>query len=78
MKCAKRRVVRRLALAGIALLSAAAPARVQESGPVTADRPASLTETGPISAIRPEVRLRKLHLVRPDLIPYPIASEIYC
>ena len=32
----------------------------------------------PLSAIRPEVRLRKLHLVRPDLIPYPIASEIYC
>lgn len=26
----------------------------------------------------PEVRLRKLHLVRPDLIPYPINYEIYC
>ncbi len=26
----------------------------------------------------PEVRLRKLHLVRPDLIPYPIAFEVYC
>lgn len=26
----------------------------------------------------PEVRIRKLHLVRPDLIPYPIASEINC
>ena len=26
----------------------------------------------------PEVRLRKLHLVRPDLIPYPILYEIYC
>lgn len=26
----------------------------------------------------PEVRLRKLHLVRPDLIPYPIATEVYC
>jgi hypothetical protein len=26
----------------------------------------------------PEVRLRKLHLVRPDLIPYPIYFEIYC
>jgi hypothetical protein len=26
----------------------------------------------------PEVRLRKLHLVRPDLIPYPIYYEIYC
>jgi hypothetical protein len=26
----------------------------------------------------PEVRLRKLHLVRPDLIPYPLAYEILC
>jgi hypothetical protein len=25
-----------------------------------------------------EVRLRKLHLVRPDLIPYPINFEVYC
>ena len=30
------------------------------------------------AAIRPETRLRKLHLVRPDLIPYPIAYEVYC
>ena len=26
----------------------------------------------------PSGRLRKLHLVRPDLIPYPIAYEIVC
>jgi hypothetical protein len=25
-----------------------------------------------------EVRLRRLHLVRPDLIPYPIAYELIC
>jgi hypothetical protein len=25
-----------------------------------------------------EVRIRKLHLVRPDLIPYPIAYEVVC
>lgn len=24
-----------------------------------------------------EVRLRKLHLVRPDLIPFPISFEVY-
>ncbi len=29
-------------------------------------------------AVRPQGRLRKLHLVRPDLIPYPIAHEVYC
>ena len=27
---------------------------------------------------RVEVRLRKLHLVRPDLIPYPIHYDVYC
>lgn len=26
----------------------------------------------------PEVRLRKLHLVRPDLIPFPIDFDVYC
>jgi hypothetical protein len=30
------------------------------------------------SSLRPEVRLRKLHLVRPDLIMYPLAYDIYC
>ena len=32
----------------------------------------------PQATIRTEVRLRKLHLVRPDLIPYPIAYEVCC
>ena len=30
------------------------------------------------SGYYPIVHLRKLHLVRPDLIPYPIAYEIIC
>ena len=30
------------------------------------------------AAISPEVRLRKLHVVRPDLIPFPLARETYC
>ena len=30
------------------------------------------------SVARPAGKLRKLHLVRPDLIPYPIAFEVYC
>lgn len=25
-----------------------------------------------------QVKLRKLHLVRPDLIPFPIIFEVYC
>jgi hypothetical protein len=32
----------------------------------------------PSAGMYPEVRLRKLHLVRPDLIPYPIAYEVCC
>lgn len=24
------------------------------------------------------VRMRKLHLVRPELIPYPLAYDVYC
>jgi hypothetical protein len=32
----------------------------------------------PLAGMHPEVRLRKLHLVRPDLIPYPIAFEVCC
>ena len=31
-----------------------------------------------IVRLPPEVRLRKLHLVRPDLIQYPLQYEIYC
>ena len=31
-----------------------------------------------IVRLPPEVRLRKLHLVRPDLIQYPISFEVYC
>ena len=33
---------------------------------------------GEAATVRSEVRLRKLHLVRPDLIPYPIAYEVCC
>jgi len=51
-----------------------------QGGPVAA--PAAdqrgLSDQGAVAGIRPETRLRKLHLVRPDLIPYPIAYEVYC
>ena len=40
--------------------------------------PATTKGELPTAQIPPEVRLRKLHLVRPDLIPYPIALEVYC
>jgi hypothetical protein len=40
---------------------------------------AKATSTGESASVsNSEVRLRKLHLVRPDLIPYPIAYEVCC
>ena len=70
----QRRVVRCLAV--VALLCGIAPRPASQesaSAPVGTE-----SADAPLAAVRPEVRLRKLHLVRPDLIPYPIASEIYC
>ncbi|GEM_PF-4766280 len=41
-------------------------------------QPSETHETAPAAVSTYEVRLRKLHLVRPDLIPYPIAFEVCC
>ena len=53
----------------LACLSAAPRNNVQPNLPTGEDA---------TSRINPEVRLRKLHLVRPDLIPYPVYYEVYC
>ena len=45
--------------------------------PIPATAPALPAGEQPTAA-KNETRLRKLHLVRPDLIPYPIAYEVYC
>ena len=31
-----------------------------------------------VAMFAPQVRLRKLHLVRPDLIHYPLSVEVIC
>jgi hypothetical protein len=48
--------------------------------PAGAHRAAATDNHGiePSAKLPPEVRLRKLHLVRPDLIQYPIDFEVYC
>ena len=74
MNCGRRSLVRlALFLTGILLVPFAAT-------PVSPPQP--LTQSTPMArydALRPpEVRLRKLHLVRPDLIPYPIEYEVVC
>ena len=47
-------------------------------GPSSKPAPAtrSAEPTDPMAST--EVRLRKLHLVRPDLILYPIHFDVYC
>jgi len=67
---------------GIRILSRAfAIAMLSSAGMIpTAHSAARTPSTSPDSTVatRYEVRLRKLHLVRPDLIPYPIRYEVYC
>lgn len=58
------------------LIVAAAPTPSAVPGASTAQDPTAVV--APQITSRYEVRLRKLHLVRPDLIPYPIAYEVHC
>jgi hypothetical protein len=60
----------RIVLLAAVILCATAPAE-------PAAPPAAAQSESTLAAL-PEVRLRKLHLVRPDLIPYPIAYEVVC
>ena len=82
MKLSGRRAARVLSSAAPLLLVAMlAPAQTRQSQPAllpgaNLNAPSAVGET-PI-AVKGETRLRKLHLVRPDLIPYPIAFEVYC
>jgi hypothetical protein len=60
---------RTLLFATFASLTAVAPAAPSSQSPAI----------GPVAYhLGPEVRLRKIHLVRPDLISYPLCYEIYC
>ena len=62
---------RRIGLAALLMLCVSAVPRTQtQVQPVGGESPAA--------RMAPEVRLRKLHLVRPDLIPYPVCYEVYC
>jgi hypothetical protein len=68
MACSLRFVARYFVLLALATtVSTKAPSRAAEP-----------RGEGAAASLPPEVRLRKLHLVRPDLIPYPIAYEVCC
>jgi hypothetical protein len=72
MKFSSPQVSRRLSRSALLL----AVASLGMLPPSTGSAPAAGNDA--VAGIRPETRLRKLHLVRPDLIPYPIAYEVYC
>ena len=61
---------RRIGFAALMMVCVSAAPRSQ-----TQSQPAG---ESPTARMNPEVRLRKLHLVRPDLIPYPVCYEVYC
>lgn len=74
MRSAGLRFARLIGLSAVLLITGS-------SSPKAANPASARPVANPADAqavYRPEVRLRKLHLVRPDLIPYPIAYEIYC
>ena len=73
MNAARHHAARSLLMLCTLLACGIAPREATEP-PAPADRPVQ----DELAGIRPEGRLRKLHLVRPDLIPYPIAYEVYC
>ena len=69
----RRSLARVVVLAGLLSLTASAtPVQTNRARPING-------AIARYDALRPpEVRLRKLHLVRPDLIPYPIEYEVVC
>ena len=74
MNSARRHIARSLLI--LAAVAACGIAPAGHSAPVPNNRPDFSGQE--LAKIRSEGRLRKLHLVRPDLIPYPIAYEVYC
>ena len=71
------RAIRRFLAVGFVVSMVAAPLGI------CGDMPASAAQKHPTPGTQVagrliEVRLRRLHLVRPDLIPYPIAYELIC
>jgi len=68
----------RLAVRTMLLLAAVSASLLAPSSPAQKGRDTTPADPSQLAGMRPEGRLRKLHLVRPDLIPYPIAYEVVC
>jgi hypothetical protein len=69
-----RKPLRRLLLAGLTLALVASPVTSNTPAPSSSES----DRQGLASTNFPEVRIRKLHLVRPDLLPYPLVHEVFC
>jgi hypothetical protein len=72
------RGLRRFFAFGIIICAVGASAGIRgdnSSSAIAAGKPSVNPQ---VAARLMEVRLRRLHLVRPDLIPYPIAYELIC
>jgi hypothetical protein len=72
---------RRLISAGVVVFTLAAMTASsgdKVAGKSTVGISQSTPVANPQTAWLMEARIRRLHLVRPDLIPYPIAYEIIC
>jgi hypothetical protein len=76
MKRGIRLLTRAVAVATLTTAGMIPPAHSSARTPAALSAPEG-APTG-VEASRYEVRLRKLHLVRPDLIPYPIHYDVYC
>jgi hypothetical protein len=74
MKLGLNRVCRVVALAALCLAAGA-------TSPVTSScnsNPGLEKKNAGVADMGNATRLRKLHLVRPDLIPYPMYIDVYC
>lgn len=61
-------------LIGVVALSAAIPGHGDAAAAEAVQRSGAPEVAGATSG----GKLRKLHLVRPDLIPFPLSFEVYC
>ena len=76
MKRGIRLLTRAVAVATLTTAGMIPPAHSAARTPADLRAPGDAPNGAQVS--RYEVRLRKLHLVRPDLIPYPIHYDVYC
>ena len=73
------RTVRLVAPVALLALVAPAPRAAVLPQPAATTPQAVSPESGDeVATVRREVRLRKLHLVRPDLIQYPLSVDVFC